>query len=57
MFKKKQTKKIKEKRIPIRKIGTNRKSVIVLWGVLITSICFGVYKNFTAIDKHTMHEK
>ncbi|HAT4214923.1 conjugal transfer protein [Clostridium perfringens] len=57
MFKKKKTKKIKEKRIPIMKIGTNRKSVIVLWGVLITSICFGVYKNFTAIDKHTIHEK
>lgn len=57
MFKKKQTKKIKEKSIPAMKIGTHRKSVIILWGVLITSICFGVYKNFTAIDKHTIHEK
>lgn len=57
MFKKKQTKKNKEKSIAVMKIGTNRKSVIVLWGVLIASICFGVYKNFTAIDKHTIHEK
>lgn len=57
MFKKKQLKKIKEKSISVMKIGTHRKSVIVLWTVLITSICFGVYKNFTAIDKHTVHEK
>ncbi|WP_040194660.1 conjugal transfer protein [Clostridium culturomicium] len=57
MFKKKQVKKIKEKSIPVMKIGTNRKLVIALWGVLIISICFGIYKNFTAIDKHTVHEK
>ncbi|MCA0695960.1 conjugal transfer protein [Clostridioides difficile] len=39
------------------RLGTNKKSVIVLWIVLIVSIAFGVYKNFTAIDKHTIHEK
>lgn len=53
----KKEKKHKEKNIPIIRVGTNKKSVIVLWIVLIVSIAFGVYKNFTAIDKHTLHEK
>ncbi|HBZ5208772.1 TPA: conjugal transfer protein, partial [Clostridioides difficile] len=53
----KKDKKYKEKKIPIIRLGTNKKSVIVLWIVLIVSIAFGVYKNFTAIDKHTIHEK
>ena len=39
------------------KVGTHKKSVIALWVVLITSVSFGVYKNFTAIDQHTTHEK
>lgn len=53
----KKDKKYREKKIPIIRLGTNKKSVIVLWSVLIVSIAFGVYKNFTAIDKHTIHEK
>ncbi|CCL19708.1 TPA: conjugal transfer protein [Clostridioides difficile] len=53
----KKEKKFKEKKIPVIRLGTNKKSVIVLWIVLIVSIAFGVYKNFTAIDKHTIHEK
>ncbi|MGU8471814.1 conjugal transfer protein [Clostridium perfringens] len=53
----KKEKKYKEKKIPVIRLGTNNKSVIVLWIVLIVSIAFGVYKNFTAIDKHTIHEK
>lgn len=56
-LKKTQTKKVKEKSIPTMKVGTHRKSIIALWAVLIVSICFGVYKNFTAIDTHTVHEK
>ncbi|MFQ8921381.1 MAG: conjugal transfer protein [Clostridium paraputrificum] len=56
-LKKKQTKKVKEKSIPTMKVGTHRKSIIALWAVLIVSMCFGVYKNFTAIDTHTVHEK
>mgnify|MGYP000052028553 CR=1 FL=1 len=39
------------------KIGTHKKTVIALWLVLIASVSFGVYKNFTAIDMHTVHEK
>ncbi|CEP83390.1 MULTISPECIES: conjugal transfer protein [Clostridia] len=53
----KKDKKHKEKKIPVIRLGTNKKSVIILWIVLIVSIAFGVYKNFTAIDKHTIHEK
>lgn len=58
--KKKQTEnkqEMKEKKIPTLKVGTHKKSVIVLWAVLIVSVSFGVYKNFTAIDMHTVHEK
>ena len=61
MFKKnkKQTETIKEpkeKKVRTVKVGTHKKSVIVLWVVLIASVSFGVYKNFTAIDMHTVHE-
>ncbi|HBF8684666.1 TPA: conjugal transfer protein [Clostridioides difficile] len=53
----KKEKKYKEKKIPVIRLGTNKKFVIALWIVLIGSIAFGVYKNFTAIDKHTIYEK
>ena len=61
MFKKnkKQTETIKEpkeKKVRTVKVGTHKKSVIALWVVLIASVSFGVYKNFTAIDMHTVHE-
>lgn len=58
MSKKEKTKKQpKEKKVPVMKIGTHKKTVIALWLVLIGSVSFGVYKNFTAIDMHTVHEK
>ncbi len=47
----------KEKKVPVMKVGTHKKTVIALWLVLIASVSFGVYKNFTAIDMHTVHEK
>ena len=55
MFKKnkKQTETIKEpkeKKVRTVKVGTHKKTVIALWVVLIASVSFGVYKNFTAID-------
>lgn len=56
MFKKKE-KLPKEKKVHTVKVGTHKKSVIALWLVLIASVSFGVYKNFTAIDQHTTHEK
>lgn len=50
-------KKNKEKKVRTTKVGTHRKSVIALWILLIGSVSFGIYKNFTAIDQHTTHEK
>ncbi len=47
----------KKKKVPTIKVGTHKKLTIALWVVLIFSVCFGVYKNFTAIDIHTIHEK
>lgn len=47
----------KKKKLRVMKVGVNRKGVIVLWVLLITSVTFGIYKNFTAIDRHTVHEK
>lgn len=47
----------KEKKMPVMKIDTHKKTVIALWLFLIGSVSFGVYKNFTAIDRHTVHEK
>lgn len=47
----------RKKKVPVMKIGTHRKTVLALWLVLIVSVGFGVYKNFTATDKHTLHEK
>ena len=59
MFKKKENEKkaIKQKNPRTMKVGTHKKTVIALWLVLIGSVSFGVYKNFTAIDQHTTHEK
>ena len=51
------TSKKKKTSIPVVKIGIHRKSVIALWCVLIMSLVFAVYKNFTAIDTHTVHEE
>lgn len=54
---KKMEKKVKQKKVKIIQKGRNRTVVIILWIILISSVIFGVYKNFTAIDKHTVHEK
>ncbi|MEJ8766215.1 conjugal transfer protein [Oceanobacillus sp. HCA-5259] len=53
----KQTVETKPSKIKVKNIGMRKKSVIVLWIVLISSLVFGIYKNFTAIDQHTVHEK
>lgn len=37
-------------------IGTRRPLVIMLWALLICAFAFAVYKNFTAVDTHTVHE-
>ena len=55
MFKKKEKteKEPREKKMRTMKVGTHKKSVLLLWAVLLASTSFGVYKNFTAIDTHT----
>lgn len=46
----------KNKSIRTIKVGKKRGVVTVLWSILIFSMVFAVYKNFTAIDKHTTKE-
>lgn len=48
---------LRNKKIRVVTLGKHRKMVLVLWLVLFCSISFGVYKNFTAVDQHTTHEK
>ena len=57
MFKKKEKteKAPTNKKVRTMKVGTHKKSVLLLWAVLLASTSFGVYKNFTAIDTHTVH--
>ena len=47
----------KQKKERIVSVGKHRKMVILLWLLLFCSVSFGVYKNFTAIDQHTIHKK
>lgn len=45
------------RKVPVLVIGKRRKSVLFLWTVLCLSLGFAIYKNFTAIDRQTIHEK
>lgn len=47
----------KKKKERVVSVGKHRKMVLVLWFLLSCSLAFGIYKNFTAIDQHTTHEK
>lgn len=42
---------------PVMRVGVYKKPVILLWVILIFSVTFGIYKNFTAIDRHTTKEE
>lgn len=55
--KKLEKKQKRKERIPVKRVGINKKSVIILWIVFIGAFLFAIYKNFTAIDIHTIHEK
>ena len=55
--KEKQRLKTKPKKSKVRTVGTRKKSVTLLWILLLGSLAFGIYKNFTAIDQHTVHER
>lgn len=54
--KEKQAQPKKSKKIKVKIVGNRKKSVIFLWILLLSSLAFGIYKNFTAIDQHTIHE-
>lgn len=47
----------KKKKERVVSVGKHRKMVFALWLLLSCSLVFGIYKNFTAIDQHTTHEK
>lgn len=55
--KEEQVKPKKEKKRKVKTVGKRKKSVLFLWILLLSSLAFGIYKNFTAIDQHTIHEK
>lgn len=44
--KEKEPKPKKEKRVPVMKVGTHKKTVIALWLVLIASVSFNQRKQF-----------
>ena len=46
----------KQKKPRVLQIGTRRPVVIALWVLLICAFVFAAYKNFTAVDTHTIHE-
>ncbi|EOG07678.1 TPA: conjugal transfer protein [Enterococcus faecium] len=50
-------KSLKKKKERVVSVGKHRKMVLAFWLLLSCSLTFGVYKNFTAIDQHTTHEK
>lgn len=56
MFQNKNKKQDKQKKPRVLNIGTRRPVVIVLWVLLICAFAFAVYKDFTAVDTHTVHE-
>lgn len=47
----------KKKKERVVSVGKHRKMVLALWLLLSCSLAFGIYKNFTAIDQYTTHEK
>lgn len=46
----------KDRKPRIRKVNPRKKIVIALWILLAISFSFAVFKHFTAIDTHTIHE-
>ena len=56
MFQKRNKNQGKQKKPRVLSIGTRRPVVIALWALLICAFAFAVYKDFTAVDTHTVHE-
>ena len=47
----------KDNKLPIINLGTHKKRTVILWIIFMAGFIFAVYKNFTAINIHTVHEK
>lgn len=56
MFQNRNKSQEKQKKPRVLSIGTRRPVVIALWALLICAVAFAVYKDFTAVDTHTVHE-
>ena len=56
MFQNRNKSQEKQKKPRVLSIGTRRPVVIALWALLICAFAFAVYKDFTAVDTHTVHE-
>ena len=56
MFRNKNKNQEKQKKPRVLNIGTRRPVVIALWALLICAFAFAVFKDFTAVDTHTVHE-
>lgn len=56
MFRNKNKNQEKQKKPRVLNIGTLRPVMIALWALLICAFAFAVYKDFTAVDTHTVHE-
>lgn len=46
----------KPKKVKVVSYGKNTVLRSVIWSIFITGFAFAVYKNFTAVDTHTVHE-
>ena len=57
MFQKKKEKQQKPKKLRVYTENSRKPAVIALWLLFICGFVFAVYKNFTVIDTHTVHEK
>ena len=56
MFQNRNKSQEKQKKPRVLSIGTRRPVVIAMWALLICAFAFAVYKDFTAVDTHTVHE-
>lgn len=57
MFQKKTEKQQKPKKLRVYTVNSRKPAVIAMWLLFVCGFAFAVYKNFTAIDTHTVHEK
>ena len=57
MFQKKKEKQQEPKKLRVYTVNSRKPAVIAMWLLFVCGFAFAVYKNFTAIDTHTVHEK